>query len=317
MSCFICATKFNWRRKELDCKNCQKAVCKQCLSQKLVIPKFGPKEIPVCIKCFNDSKKVNNVSKSSNNGGSEPPPSYDEPSQYFGPSMKDLVAPKSQHPKVPPQLNPDAKLRERLNQLKEKPAPPAAVSQAEIEEKFQNVAGRSAASSSTGKPNVLTPLPKLTEAEEIRKLLEQSNAQVELDKAYAEGVQEKVDDMEKRLYKLKGEDPEKVNERKQQPTTYLDSSSEDEDKAIDKIMKKCTFVPSVEPGEPSLTYGSVKKEEDEEEELPWCCICNDDASIRCHDCDEDLYCRRCFKEGHNDHDTKGHANSAYKKKLKR
>lgn len=30
----------------------------------------------------------------------------------------------------------------------------------------------------------------------------------------------------------------------------------------------------------------------------WCVICQDDATVLCHGCDEILYCARCWKEGH-------------------
>lgn len=30
----------------------------------------------------------------------------------------------------------------------------------------------------------------------------------------------------------------------------------------------------------------------------WCCICNDDAQIKCMDCDEQMFCPRCWREMH-------------------
>jgi hypothetical protein len=47
-------------------------------------------------------------------------------------------------------------------------------------------------------------------------------------------------------------------------------------------------------------------------ELPWCVICNEDASLRCVDCDGDLYCRRCFAECHSEFDMK-HTSKPFQK----
>ncbi|RIA95287.1 hypothetical protein C1645_816892 [Glomus cerebriforme] len=49
----------------------------------------------------------------------------------------------------------------------------------------------------------------------------------------------------------------------------------------------------------------------------WCCICNEDAIIKCKDCDGDLYCQPCFNEGHfglhSDYDMKRHKFEKYKR----
>ena len=39
-----------------------------------------------------------------------------------------------------------------------------------------------------------------------------------------------------------------------------------------------------------------------------CCICNDDGSLRCHGCEDDVFCQRCFKEQHKGWLHKAHAN---------
>ena len=53
---------------------------------------------------------------------------------------------------------------------------------------------------------------------------------------------------------------------------------------------------------------------EDEEGLPWCSICNEDASLRCGECEGDLYCRRCFAECHGEFEM-DHKAEPYKRKL--
>lgn len=50
----------------------------------------------------------------------------------------------------------------------------------------------------------------------------------------------------------------------------------------------------------------------DDDELPFCCICTEDATIRCHGCDLDLYCSKCWKESHIDFQMEDHETSKYK-----
>jgi len=47
----------------------------------------------------------------------------------------------------------------------------------------------------------------------------------------------------------------------------------------------------------------------------WCCICNEDAIIKCKDCDGDLYCQPCFNEGHSDYGMKRHKFEEYRRRV--
>ncbi|XP_041534766.1 abscission/NoCut checkpoint regulator isoform X2 [Microtus oregoni] len=135
--------------------------------------------------------------------------------------------------------------------------------------------------------------------------------------------QERILALAKRLALLQGQDPSKVS---LQDYRLPDSDEEeDEETAIQRLLQQLTeeaaldeasgFNIPVEPAPgPQAQPRRAKTEpqaEEEEEELPWCCICNEDATLRCAGCDGDLYCARCFREGHDNFDLKEHQTSAY------
>ncbi|XP_078304624.1 abscission/NoCut checkpoint regulator [Panthera onca] len=141
--------------------------------------------------------------------------------------------------------------------------------------------------------------------------------------------QERILALAKRLAMLRGQDPDKVTLQ----DYHLPDSDDDEDEetAIQRVLQQLTEEAALDeasglniPVEPALraqaqsyraesqkAQAKAPRQEAEEEELPWCCICNEDATLRCAGCDGDLYCARCFREGHDAFELKEHQTSAY------
>ncbi|CAO2579333.1 Abscission/NoCut checkpoint regulator, partial [Lemmus lemmus] len=139
--------------------------------------------------------------------------------------------------------------------------------------------------------------------------------------------QERILALAQRLAVLQGQDPSTVS---LQDYRLPDSDEEDEETAIQRLLQQLTEEAALDeasgfniPVEPAPrpqaqpcrakteTQALVPGPQGEEEELPWCCICNEDATLRCAGCDGDLYCARCFREGHDNFDLKEHQTSAY------
>ncbi|KAB0401494.1 hypothetical protein E2I00_005622, partial [Balaenoptera physalus] len=124
--------------------------------------------------------------------------------------------------------------------------------------------------------------------------------------------QERILALAKRLAVLQGRDPDRVT---LQDYRLPDSDDEeDEETAIQRVLQQLTEEAALDeasgfniPAEPTLqpqaqscraepeVQAMAAGPEAEEEELPWCCICNEDATLRCASCDGDLYCVRCFR----------------------
>uniref|UniRef100_A0A8C5LE31 Abscission/NoCut checkpoint regulator n=1 Tax=Jaculus jaculus TaxID=51337 RepID=A0A8C5LE31_JACJA len=131
--------------------------------------------------------------------------------------------------------------------------------------------------------------------------------------------QEQILALAKRLAILQGQDPNRVKFQ----DYHLPDSDVDEDEEIQRVIQQLTeeavldeasgFNIPVEPAAPSQAQPcrARTKTQAEEDELPWCCICNEDAILRCSGCDGDLYCARCFRDGHVNFELKEHQTCVY------
>ncbi|XP_075531609.1 abscission/NoCut checkpoint regulator isoform X1 [Dermacentor variabilis] len=127
-------------------------------------------------------------------------------------------------------------------------------------------------------------------------------------KAAAESAKKGLEELQKdkELMRELGQIKAKKTGKKKAEDGGSDSDDSTEaDAVVAEVLEQAKLEELEELQELGLDQGG-----EEAEELPWCVICNEDATLRCHGCSNDLYCRRCYKEFH---DSEPHETTLLKK----
>ncbi|XP_063387683.1 abscission/NoCut checkpoint regulator [Cydia fagiglandana] len=238
----------------------------------------------VCVKC----KQAAQQSK-----GAKP---IEPPDAYFKRigTVKDNSSTDSSN-KQRIQNEKDQEIQARLHKLKENEK--MKTSEEEISRRLQNIKGEVPSTSDAellerlaklrGVPPVLLAPDTRSEQEQADDLLKQYQAKTAIDAKYINEFNGLVNDMESRLQNLKGNGGPSQT-RNVNPE---DTPSEDEEDTVKKIIEK-------------LKTEALLDEElspTSNDELPFCEICNEDATMRCVGC-RYLFCKRCFLDHKDDDD---------------
>ncbi|XP_038597260.1 abscission/NoCut checkpoint regulator isoform X3 [Tachyglossus aculeatus] len=322
--CYGCAAKFTLFKKECGCKNCGRSFCSGCLSFTAAVPRAGSAQHKVCKPCHELLTRGSSVASAARRS---PPENYKR-------RVAELEARRGPAASGPAGLlSPDQVIAQRLERLRQdgqpKPVPSPAEIEArlaalqaprgpvppvrEMEERLAALRGHPPPARAP-RPAHQPPDPR-TQARQAEDLLAQLAAEVAIDES-----QERVTPPAVTLQDY-----------------HLPDSDEDveEEEAIRRVVQQLVEeaaldeaggfnIPAGRPphsqprlhlpegqGSPPVPAVPTSPITPTEEELPWCCICNEDATLRCHGCDGDLYCSRCFGEGHDAFERKEHRTTAF------
>ncbi|XP_017274623.1 abscission/NoCut checkpoint regulator isoform X2 [Kryptolebias marmoratus] len=350
--CYCCASKFSLFKKELGCKSCGRAFCSSCLTFSAVVPRCGNTQ-QVCKQCHGNLTR----GESPNSAGRwSPPENYKkrvaaQEAKQQGQSTQPLVHGGSRNSKaglLPTKglSKEDQAIAERLQKLKEDTKPKSIPSEKEIESCLAALKGpsqpvpssaeledrlaalRGLPPQSQAPPPVHQPPDSRTQTEQANDLLSQMTEEVAIDNQQSnpesitaedfqqpDSEEETEEEAVRRVLKQLSEEAA-LDEASGYNIPVEQSGPKNTEKK--KSSKKTTAASAPKSKTPSAAVAHQPSDSDDEE-LPWCCICNQDATVRCHTCDGDLYCKRCFREGHDKYDRMEHRTTNYtapKKKRK-
>jgi len=156
------------------------------------------------------------------------------------------------------------------------------------------------------------------EMDDVAKLLDAVNKDVELEAKAALMNLNKDKEIREHLEKIRGKESQAVASEEREGA--FDEEFNDEE-AADSVLKQILAEQALEfriAGVEVTGEDTAKDDDDDDkdEELPWCAICNEDATIRCQGCGGDLYCNGCYKEFHIGEDPQEHKPQKFVKKTK-
>lgn len=201
-------------------------------------------------------------------------------------------------------------IRSRLDALKQNDLPETnKESDEDIHKRLANLKGVDYKDYSSSK--VVFANDTRTEQEKINDLLKQFVEEKNID-GEAKPVESSgtIEDIERRLAALRGQDLDKTKETIEQ---IEETEEEETDRTVKRYLEEAKLEDLVlDPDEEELmaTIPEAPGDKKNLDELPFCEICNEDATLRCLEC-ENLFCASCYKEFHYEEDYRTHRTKPY------
>ncbi|EAA01452.3 AGAP002064-PA [Anopheles gambiae str. PEST] len=315
MACTICTKSFGFFNKEHGCPVCKFSFCSGCLKYKLV---RDGKKLNVCLRC---SALATVSVKEAPKREATVAPNHPTPNEDAVPTQSSKEPPK--------EPDGDELIRSKLQALKaidlgEEDAPKEGEpsDNTDIEKRLAALKGVEYKDYKDASHRFMAP-DNRTEAQKVQDLLGQFVEETKLISVMDDKRTEQDEEIAKRLQALKqfptAGDGTAATASGNSKATILPDSDSDEGLTDEELARKLAQRYAEEGKlEAKLNLESELEEitptpsSNVEEELPWCTICNEDAVLRCRGCDNDLYCRACYKEFHYDEDPQEHPTVQFK-----
>ncbi|XP_030566081.1 abscission/NoCut checkpoint regulator [Drosophila novamexicana] len=348
MSCYGCSRKYGLFCKEHGCPNCGYSYCAKCLKRPIAVPRHGGKVLNVCLICYDKLSKMQANADAEKVIDCEalpgelvtklrlPPKNTTPADAEAADALFDNVLPSEELAAVlapissavvgnaavaPAQAtgsedideNLDSAISKRLQNLKA-----VETTDDDIRARLSNLSGMPH-QKNYDKKDLLLSTDQRTDQDKIKDLLHQFLGETQLDQRVDDDRNDAISDIERRLRALRDAPIDGAGAEAASSSAATNTPSDNEDEndetVLQDIMKKyiaeSQLPAAADPLEAEL--GTTNNpNSSENEELPWCNICNEDAVYRCLGCDGELFCAQCYRECHDDEEYRAHIKEKYR-----